>query len=402
MNINKRKMYLNCFLVKRSITIHHALRNVDSTSTEPIVVSSCKKLKSSVSDTHKLSNVNEGNIINAVLINCDKVNENPLAKSVNIPINKSISNIENNKSVRYNEFNIQMISKNLFNQLFKNSNTSISTTNVSQEVIDKYIQDLKKHNLLNKQEEVSDIELNLPKFDGKNITEHFWNIGEKQSGPYRKLLEKLINNVPEIPKTWLFEPGWVRYTKNGYEKVAFPKEDALVLDVEVCLSEGDMPTLGTAVSNEAWYGWVSPDLVHDNKKTTINRNYATDRLIPLESNEKEPGYKLNNFLKIPRIVVGHNVSFDRARVKEQYWLEKTGLRFMDTMSMHVSVSGVTSYQRALLKSNNAGENDWRNYSSLNSLSKVHELYCGSELAKEKRDTFITGTLNDVRNELLIK
>ncbi|RZF37356.1 hypothetical protein LSTR_LSTR010451 [Laodelphax striatellus] len=299
--------------------------------------------------------------------------------------------------VRYNDFNIQMLSKSLFNQLFGDVNLKSDC-----KLINSSLEELRKHNLLTKQEEVSDVAIDLPKLKGGNLEEHFWNIGEEQCGAYRKLVEDLISGeAPSVPQNWVFKPGWTKYSENGCESVHFPQEKALVFDVEVCMSEGEMPTMATAVGKKAWYSWVSPDLVDGGKKYNIgNRTYTTDRLIPVESGPKTYGFDLKRKLKDPMIVIGHNVSFDRARIKEQYWLEKTGSRFLDTMSMHVCVSGVTSYQKALLKSGNRidGENDWMNFSSLNSLSKVHHLYCGTELEKEKRDIFVTGTLTDVRNE----
>ncbi|XP_039294858.1 DNA polymerase subunit gamma-1, mitochondrial [Nilaparvata lugens] len=299
--------------------------------------------------------------------------------------------------VRYNDFNIQMLSTSLYNQLFGDIDL---TTN--SELINSSREELMKHNLLTKQVQVSDVAIDLPKLKGGNLEEHFWNIGEEQCGAYRKLVEDLISvGAPKVPQNWVFKPGWTRYSENGSECVHYPQEKALVFDVEVCMSEGEMPTMATAVSKKAWYSWVSPDLVDGSKKYNIgNRTYTTDRLIPIESGPKTHGFDLKKKLKEPMIVVGHNVSFDRARIKEQYWLEKTGSRFLDTMSMHVCVSGVTSYQKAMLKSGNRidGENDWMNFSSLNSLSKVHQLYCGTELEKEKRDIFVTGSLSDVRNE----
>lgn len=51
-----------------------------------------------------------------------------------------------------------------------------------------------------------------------------------------------------------------------------------------------------------------------------------------------------------KIVIGHNVSYNRARLREQYLLHDSKVRFLDTMSLHVCISGVTSYQRALMKS----------------------------------------------------
>jgi DNA polymerase gamma 1 len=51
-----------------------------------------------------------------------------------------------------------------------------------------------------------------------------------------------------------------------------------------------------------------------------------------------------------------------------------GVRFMDTMSMHTCVSGVTSYQRTVLKAKNKephpSDDDWIQISSLNNLSEV--------------------------------
>ena len=56
----------------------------------------------------------------------------------------------------------------------------------------------------------------------------------------------------------------------------------------------------------------------------------------------------------PRLVVGHNVGFDRSFVKEQYLLDASRTRFLDTMSMHISVGGLTSYQRILKIAKDSG------------------------------------------------
>lgn len=129
------------------------------------------------------------------------------------------------------------------------------------------------------------------------------------------------------------------------------------------------------------------------------QSYSISQLIPLESSLSDTGYDLTPQLKAQKIVVGHNVSFDRARVKEQYWLESTGMRFLDTMSLHVCVSGVTSYQRAMLKSHKEMSEDdlgWSEQTSLNNLADTYKLYCGDELSKEPRNIFVDGNLQDVR------
>lgn len=191
--------------------------------------------------------------------------------------------------------------------------------------------------------------------------------------------------------------GWTKYCTDTGEaqKVYFPEENVLIFDVETCVNHGHNPIIATALGKSSWYSWVSKDL-HDFPEST--KNYSISQLIPLESYESDCGYNLGSHLKIPKLVVGHNVSFDRARIKEQYWMESTGARFLDTMSLHVCVSGVTSYQRAMLKSHKEMNEDdvgWSELTSLNNLADIYKLYCNGNLEKEARNIFVTGNLQDV-------
>lgn len=170
--------------------------------------------------------------------------------------------------------------------------------------------------------------------------------------------------------------------------VDYPPDNALVFDVEVCVSIGPAPVLACAVSDKYWYSWVSDALVADDQ--SLGKGATLSDYIPLESDK--------DVSKDPRMIIGHNVSYDRARVKEQYLLQQSGLRFLDTMSLHVAVSGVTSYQRAMLKSKKAQEVDdvvWREQTSLNSLVEVYKLYCKKNLSKEPRNIFMEGSYSDV-------
>lgn len=181
--------------------------------------------------------------------------------------------------------------------------------------------------------------------------------------------------------------------------MTYPDEDALVFDVEVCVPFGKNPILACAVGTNSWFSWTSAVLL--NPKDCNPAKFTLRDMIPLESTNYEGGYNLNKKFKTPKIVVGHNVSFDRARVKEQYWIENTALRFLDTMSLHVCVSGVTSYQRAILKSSKEIPEDdvgWSNQSSLNSLLEVYRLYCDKELKKELRNTFMVGSLEEIKED----
>ncbi|XP_059058462.1 DNA polymerase subunit gamma-1, mitochondrial-like [Achroia grisella] len=257
---------------------------------------------------------------------------------------------------------------------------------------------LLKHGINYKEQEyLPDVTFKLPKLEGKDVVEHFYNIGERQSAPYRILLQKLATSkLPLLPKKWSKSSGWCKYNGITAEPVPCPPDDALVFDVEVLMTSGNRPTLACAVSSEAWYGWVSDPVANGEPHQQYdNLNY--EYLIPLETDGMKPCGDLNR----PRIVIGHNVSFDRAKIKEQYWLNKTGLRFMDTMSMHTCVSGVTSYQRAVLKAKNKephpSDDDWKEISSLNNLSEVHQLYCGSLIDKQTRDVFMEGSMQDVHD-----
>ncbi|KAJ9598238.1 hypothetical protein L9F63_011059 [Diploptera punctata] len=308
---------------------------------------------------------------------------------------------EESVGLRLNEVNIQMLPKNIFQHLFgKGTYEKPSETQITMAQ-----EELKKHNLLYAEKPTLDeVNFKLPSLKGGTVESHFHEIGEEQSRPYRILLNNLIKQLPEIPREWLYQPGWTKYSDGqSPQSIPFPDEDALVFDVEVCCSVGEMPTLATAASPNAWYAWISDSLIRGSTGT-MGRQYLTKDLIPLESGHLQRG--VGHGIAKPRVVVGHNVAFDRTRIKEQYWLESTGMRFVDTMSLHVCVSGITSFQRALLKSNKCKsedmsseeEEDWRNYSSLNSLSEVHKLYCGTTLDKTTRDVFVNGTLEDINKQ----
>ncbi|KAE8618200.1 hypothetical protein XENTR_v10009308 [Xenopus tropicalis] len=100
------------------------------------------------------------------------------------------------------------------------------------------------------------------------------------------------------------------------------------------------------------------------------------------------------------------------------------MRFMDTMSMHMAISGLTGFQRTLWMASKYGKKkglqevkqhikktrskfdgspisswDWVNISSINNLADVHALYVGGPpLEKEARELFVKGSISDIRTE----
>ena len=50
---------------------------------------------------------------------------------------------------------------------------------------------------------------------------------------------------------------------------------------------------------------------------------------------------LNN----PKLIIGYNVSYDRARVLDEYNIKQSKGFFLDGMALHVAISGICSQQR---------------------------------------------------------
>ncbi|XP_037308034.2 DNA polymerase subunit gamma-1 [Pungitius pungitius] len=318
---------------------------------------------------------------------------------------------------RLNPLQIQMLSRNLHEQIFR----GLQPEYVEDDV-ERSIRHLQKHQLWGK--EISllpEVELKLPQMYGQNIDEHFRILAQKQSLPYLEAATRLqLAHLPPMPRQWSWEVGWTRYGPDGQShKVDFPEEQALVFDVEVCVAEGRCPTLAVAVSPTNWYSWCSKRLIEE-RYSWSNQLTLAD-LIPLETpinSSRPPGGQWKE-----RLIVGHNVSFDRSFIKEQYLLKGSKVRFMDTMSLHMAISGLTGFQRTLWMANKMGKRrglqevkdhirkagqkregpmvgswDWVNISSINNLVDVHALYVGGPpLKKEARETFVKGSMKDVRN-----
>ena len=224
---------------------------------------------------------------------------------------------------RINQLGIQMISKSLHKQIFGEE------PRTSDAAITKSRRHLAAHGIYaddtgceRSPERLRDVDVTLPPLTGRNVNEHFVNVARKQIEPYLSLAGDLAKaTLPQMPKKWRFSAGWTKYDENGTTTVPYPDETSLVLDVEVCVRESERPVMATAVSRTHWYSWVSERLAGDRRDydVEIHRQSATaENLIPLESrsdsDEENVSWK-------ERIVVGHNVGYDRARIKEQYLMK---------------------------------------------------------------------------------
>ncbi|XP_022091269.1 DNA polymerase subunit gamma-1-like [Acanthaster planci] len=319
---------------------------------------------------------------------------------------------------RLNPINIQMLSQHLHEQIFK-SDKRRRQMEPSSEDIQKSIQHLKDHGLWGKHVDfLPEVDFKLPKLYGRNIDEHFRVLANKQSDKYIKISEALsFGSLPTMPQEWAFMKGWTMYDGSGNQTaVDYPLEEAVVFDVECLMAEGNFPTLAVAASTEAWYSWCSERLVEEH--LSLSPRITPADLIPMETTNS---FRLSESVRWKeRLVVGHNVSFDRSFIKEQYFLKGTKTRFLDTLSLHMAVSGLTTYQRALWLADRTGKGaktqylakkaskkpagppstKWLDASSPNNLADVYALYSrdNERLDKSKRDTFVTGTMEDVRSD----
>ncbi|CAN8000692.1 unnamed protein product [Ixodes hexagonus] len=292
---------------------------------------------------------------------------------------------------RFNPIGIQMLSGDLHRQVFGDAVVEPDPCAVERGVSHLKAQKLWGHETTS----LPDVSFQLPKLLGSDLEEHFVNLGHRYARPYRQAAESLSAvKLPPLPPEWNLAPGWTKYSSDGrIERIQCPDDEALVFDVEVCVREGHFPTLATAASRDNWFSWCSSQLTKEQFKWKEKVNIGD--LIPLEP---QVGGE-----SVPRVVVGHNVGFDRSFLREQYSIEGSRLRFLDTLSLHVCVSGLTGLQRALSMASKSEKTAkgpppemWQDLSSLNNLGDVYALYSGGKvLKKEARDTFLNGSLSDI-------
>lgn len=255
----------------------------------------------------------------------------PAASNLHQQRRNSSDNVVDDCNIRMSPLNIQMISKSLHEHIFGEERP------ISDDKIHLCQQHLESHGLGGKPGSVlPSVNISLPPLLGANIDEHFRMIAENQSRHDLELAIKLAEStIPPMPRRWKFEPGWTKYVGEEAYKVDCPDDDALILDVEVCVSESPQPVLATAVSDKCWYSWVSKRLassedfrrIPGSKCVTSSKYFSPnvqqrlelENLIPLETTEGSLGPISGSWQQ--RLVVGHNVSYDRARVKEQYLIK---------------------------------------------------------------------------------
>ncbi|KAI8450317.1 DNA polymerase family A-domain-containing protein [Phakopsora pachyrhizi] len=308
---------------------------------------------------------------------------------------------DSSDAVIRNPVGVQLLPRALRNQIFPKSTfppPEERAVNLSKE-------HLLRHGLAKGLSETLDSpSFELPPLQGDSIDQHFKALGIDRSEPFLSIAKGFATKkLPPPPTNWSTKVGWTVYHADGsFEAIDFPPESetALVMDVETLPRKTQFAVLATAVSDSAWYSWLSPWLLGESDKA--------DQLIPMPSSRG-------------RLIIGHHVGFDRARIRDEYSLENTCTRFIDTLSLHVATSGLSNPQRPAYlmsvkqrQSHASSENpkglsehdfskvsssknknhtednqsSWKDVASMNSLEEVSRLHCGIELDKSDRNAFL--------------
>ncbi|EYB88112.1 hypothetical protein Y032_0252g225 [Ancylostoma ceylanicum] len=242
--------------------------------------------------------------------------------------------------------------------------------------------------------------IELPTLKSRSLQEHFRITAEELTQKYKEFLEQaaLFPFHFTKPSEWILETGWIRYSHSGVtEKVEYPLEDVFFFDVETCVQDGQLPTLAVALSAEACHR-----LVHGSAVPTAAHLY---HLIPVGGSNKA------------RVVIGHNVGYDRARTREPYEQMKTAVRFMDTMSMAIPMFGMADHQVVTYETDDSDftlrekrserwRDAWDDRVCRNSLLAVHQhLYRDDHrLTKESKkfqEFFVKEDMNAVRQNFQV-
>ncbi|KAM7222468.1 DNA polymerase gamma, mitochondrial [Rhypophila decipiens] len=298
-------------------------------------------------------------------------------------------------SPRFNEIGVQQLSSHLYKQLFPLGNTCPP----SEELINLAKRHLAQHDLLNKNtDKSSPVAFDLPPLVGQTLDEHFHKLGVDAAEPFLTYAKQFAqSDLPEKPTEWVRRSGWTKYYPDGRtEAVSAPQGNVLTFDTEVMWKISPFAVMACAASPDAWYAWISPWLLGETENDR--------QLIPLGD------------ATVDRVVVGHNVGYDRARILEEYDLDQTRNSFLDTMSLHVAVNGMCSRQRPTwmkhkkhrelrdqiaketsnfelteLLSNESFRDEeeelWVDRSSINSLRDVAKFHLDVDMDKEIRNSF---------------
>uniref|UniRef100_A0A915D8M0 DNA-directed DNA polymerase n=1 Tax=Ditylenchus dipsaci TaxID=166011 RepID=A0A915D8M0_9BILA len=322
------------------------------------------------------------------------------------------------RTARYTNIPIKLVPKRLHDHLF-NRKEKASTVECDQlpscsgvNGTQTYGQQGRgSHQQPDNQEDILD-SIELPQLYGQDMMSHFEELGNQQFEKYHKIMHSVVGKdpetVPPLPDRWLMQTGWTAYDPLTGEttSVPFPDEQLLFFDVEICVLDGQLPTLAIALSPTKWYSWCSDRIVNGSPAPEYPK---LEHLVPLEASQAH-GEKRNT--PPEKVIVGHNVAFDRSRVREQYFTKRTPAKYWDTMSMSIAICGMADHQRLIYEQSDASGEDsqifkegwidhWRKVVCRNSLEAVHSKLCSAssslKMDKSLQSMFVKDDIDEIRS-----
>ena len=338
----------------------------------------------------------------------------------------------------FNDVGVELLTDTLHAQLFPKRQPELNHAGLR-----RIHEELQQANLSGEpSDSLKPVDFQLPPLLGKSLDAHFRRMTNEILYAYYELIAKFARaKLPDFPKTWLVQDGWTRYPHNGAPptSVPYPDEQCLVFDVETLVREGQYPVMAVAASRDAWYAWISPRVMQHieylarEEKSDVavkdKTDTATTDKTKTSQKERQWDYTPEQHL-IPmmddkeQLVIGHFVSYDRARILNEYTIEVNKRIFLDTASLHVAVSGHSSQQQPQLrKASNEFEQRMAESSpglDVNQLVEQIESAVGDKLFmvtsnlslrdaarlhlkeiidKDTRETFVTGTIDDIVRDI---
>lgn len=286
------------------------------------------------------------------------------------------SNLALPSEARYNEIGVQQLSSYIYKQVFPRGSEP-----PPKELVELSKDHLRRHDLLGKNTDNSDpVAFDLPPLQGQTLDEHFYKLGVDASEPFLTHAKQFARaNTPPRPRKWVRRSGWTKYYPDGKtEAVDAPDENMLSFDTEVMWKESPFAVMACAAGPTAWYAWLSPWLLGESKNEK--------HLIPLGDPTKE------------RIIVGHNIGYDRARILEEYDLKQTRNSFLDTMSLHVAVNGMCSQQRPTWMKHKKSRDLRDKIAKETDNVELSQLLSSNELSREEEDLWVgRSSVNSLRD-----
>jgi len=291
-----------------------------------------------------------------------------------------------------NRFGVDLLPESYNRVLFD----KVACSPVCLDTVESSLNELDKFGLTSGSSEVPvpEIENVLPPLKGRNVIEHFHNVSKEQTDPYVDILKPLLEvSADKIPADLRIEAGWTRYGFDGSVcNVDHPREPAFIFDVEVSVKTDMRAVMAACVSDKAWYTWLSPYFLSTSH--SFPSDITPDTMIPLGSHSNSS-----------KLVIGHNISYDRIRIGDEYNLKRSGTRYLDTMSLHIAYCGMTSSQRMLKMAENKIEKSsrpkWLERTCLNNLADIHEHYCKPDvkMSKDVRNSFVVDDISTLRENI---